>query len=66
MNSKPSFKYNKNGLKDSCNQYRNINGIHYEQWTSDNTIFEEEKRKAKELGLKTRIIKRELYREVKQ
>jgi len=62
---KPSFKYNGHGAKDTADQYRNINGIHYECWTCDNTIFEEEKRKAKELGLKCKTIKGELYREVK-
>jgi hypothetical protein len=62
---KPSFKYNSNGVKSSIDQYRNINGIHYQCWTWDNTIFEEEKRKAKELNLKCKIIKGELYREVR-
>lgn len=62
---KPSFKFNNNGVKDSIDQYRNINGVHYICWTWDNAIFDEEKRKAQELGLKCRIIKGELYREVK-
>ena len=65
MFMKPRFYYNQKGVKDSLYQYRNINGIHYKCWTSDTTIFEEEKRKAKEKGLKYRIIKDELYIEVK-
>ena len=62
---KSAFKYNNNGVKDSIDQYRNIKGIHYECWTSDNNIFEQEKAKAKELNLKCRVIKGELYMEVK-
>ena len=63
---KPSFKYNSNGVKDSTDQYRNINGKHYVCWTSDVSIFEEEKTKAASEGLSCKIIKGELYREVKQ
>jgi len=63
---KPTFNYNDCGVKDSCHCYRNINGIHYECWTADHNIFEDEKRKAKELGLKFRMIKGDLYREVRR
>jgi hypothetical protein len=62
---KPVCNLNQNGVKDSLNMYRNIKGIYYQQWTCDNTIFEEEKKKAKELGLKCRLINGELFREVK-
>lgn len=64
--NKPRYKLNKHGIKDSCDQYRNINGIYFEHWTSNNAIFEEEKVKAKRLGLKCRVIKGELYREKPQ
>jgi len=57
---------NENGVKDSTDCYRNINGIHFEAWTSDTSAFVEERSKAKELGLKTRIINGEFYREVPQ
>lgn len=66
MELKPSSKRNSNGVKSSCNCYRNINGVHYEQWTHIVEDFEKEKAEAKKLGLKTRIIQGELYREVKQ
>ena len=63
--NKPTFKYNNNGVKSSCDQYRNIKGVHYICWTSDPSVFEEEKKWAKERGLKTKIIKGELYVEKK-
>ena len=66
VSMKEAFRYNSNGVKSSADQYRNINGTYYKCWTCNNSIFEEEKQKAKELGLKCRIIKGELYREVKQ
>ena len=62
--SKPVFKYNSHGVKSSCDQYRNIKGIHYQQWTYRTEDFTEEQAIAKDLGLKTRIINGELYREV--
>ena len=60
-----AFKYNNCGVKNSCDMYRNIKGVHFIQWTSDPSAFEEEKSKAKEKGLKTRIIKGELFIEKK-
>jgi len=62
---KPTFKFNTYGVKSSCDQYRNIGGVHYANWTADTGIFEEEKGKAKKAGLKYKIIKGELYLEVK-
>jgi len=61
-----SNKRNENGVKSSCNMYRNINGVHYQQWTYETEKFECEKQIAKSLGLKTKIIQGELFREVKQ
>jgi len=55
---------NQFGLKDSSDQYRNIYGIRYECWTADQSEFEVEKSKARELGLRTRVIQGQLYREV--
>lgn len=52
-------------LKQSRNQYRNINGIHFEFWAADGYSFKEERKKAKALGLKTRTIDGQLYREKK-
>lgn len=62
---KPTFKLNNNGVKSSCDMYRNIKGVHFIQWTSDPSKFDEEKMKAKEQGLKTRIIMGELFIESK-
>jgi hypothetical protein len=61
-----TFRYNKFGLKDSVDQYRNVGGKHYICWTSDVSIFNSEKEKAKQEGLSCRIIKGELYKEVLQ
>ncbi len=63
---KPVFKFNAYGVKSSCDQYRNIGGVHYANWTADTGRFEVEKKKAKEAGLKYRIIQGELYLEVKK
>jgi len=57
---------NQFGFKDCHEKYRNIKGVKYQQWTYRKEEFEEEKRKAKELGLKCRIIQGELYREVRE
>jgi len=57
---------NHSGYKNSCEKYRNINGVRYQQWTYEKDKFKEEKQKAKELGLKCRVIGGELYREVKE
>jgi hypothetical protein len=62
---KTAFTYNQYGVKDSISQYRNINGKHYECLTCDNTIFEQLKSEAKQLGVGYRIIKGEFYREVR-
>ena len=59
-------KRNLHGFKNSCYCYRNINGVRFEQWTHIVEDFEKEKAEAKRLGLKTRIIKGELFREVKE
>jgi hypothetical protein len=53
-------------LKQSRNQYRNIKGVYYEHWTSDASTFKIEKSEAKKLGLRTRIIDGQLYREAIQ
>ncbi|CDV96336.1 Hypothetical protein DPCES_5338 [Desulfitobacterium hafniense] len=62
---KPTFKFNSDGVKSSCDQYRNIDGIHYECYASDPGTFDEVRAEAKQKGLKCRMIKGELYREVK-
>jgi len=60
---------NENGLKDSIDCYRNIKikgkKIKFEQWTWNTEEFQSEREEAKELGLRTRIINGEMYREVK-
>lgn len=58
-------KRNALGVKDSINQYRNIGGVFFRCWTSDPSTFEAERTEAKRLGLKTRMINGELYREEK-
>ena len=63
--NKPTFRYNNNGVKSSSDQYRNIKGVHYICYTSNPSIFEEVKKESKEKGLKTKIIKGELYVEKK-
>lgn len=62
---KPTFKYNDCGVKSSCDQYRNIKGVHYICWTSDPGMFDEEKEWAKKECLRTKMIKGELYVEKK-
>ncbi len=52
-------------LKLSINQYRNIKGVYFENWSFDESKFEEFKAEAKKEGLKFRIIKGEFYREKK-
>jgi len=59
-----SYYKNANGYKNSCQKYRIINGIKYQQWTFNKSDFDKEKAIAKEMGLKIRIINGELYREV--
>jgi len=62
---KPTFRYNKYGIKDSFDQYRNIGGVFFEFYSADQSTFAAIIEEAKRLGLKTRIIKHELYREKK-
>lgn len=52
-------------VKYSIDCYRNIKGVRYEHYTSNPDEFAEVKQVAKELGLKIRTIKGELFREVK-
>lgn len=63
-------KRNKDGTKDSINCYRNIiihgRKIFFELYTSDSSVFQIERFKAKKLGLKTRVINGEFYRELTQ
>jgi len=59
--NKPTFSYNNYGVKSSCDTYRNIGGVHYTQWTSDPGEFKKSIIEAKANGLKTKIIKGELY-----
>jgi len=56
---------NKHGVKDSCNQYRNINGVFYECYATDPCNFEAAIKECNELGLKYKIIKTQLFRERK-
>lgn len=63
--TKISFSYNNYGVKSSCDQYRNIKGVHYKCWTSDVSTFEHEKKEAKKNGLKYKIINEEFYLEKK-
>lgn len=65
METKPTFKYNGYGVKSSSDMFRNIKGVHYVQWTSDASAFDEERAKAKQQGLRTRIINGELFIEKK-
>jgi uncharacterized protein YjdB len=62
---KPKFNYNQNKVKNSSNKYRNIDGIYYEHWTSDESVFKEESKIAILNNLKYKIINNEFYREVK-
>lgn len=62
---KPKSERNDYGVKSSSDCYRNINGIHFECYTSNSDDFDRIKKEAKELGLKVRLINGELYREVK-
>lgn len=55
---------NASGVKDSCDQYRNIGGVRFECWTADSAEFYRERKEAKALGLRTRMIDGQLYREV--
>lgn len=61
-----TYTRNHSGYKNSCEKYRIINGVKYQQWTFDAEEFETEKAKAKDLGLKCRVINGELYREVRE
>lgn len=50
-------------MKQSINQYRNINGIYFECFTSDPSKFEFCKKQCRERGLKYRIIDNQFYRQ---
>lgn len=63
--NKPTFRYNNNGVKSSCDQYRNIKGVHYIHYTSNPLMFEQIKSEMKEKGRKIKMIKGELYVEEK-
>lgn len=65
MNNKPTFRQNNYGIKSSSDMYRNIKGIHYIHYTSDPSEFGNAKEEAKQKGLKTKIIKDELFIESK-
>lgn len=65
METKPTFKLNNYGVKASSDMYRNIKGVHYKHLTADGLMFEQYKAEAKAGGLKTKIIKGELFIEVK-
>ena len=60
---------NANGFKNSCDCYRNIKikgvKVKFEQWSIWDDQFSPERAKAKKLGLKTRMINGELFREVR-
>jgi len=60
-NKKPSFKFNSNSVKSSSDQYRNIKGVHYICYTSNPLEFDKVRAEAKEKGLKTKIIKGEMF-----
>lgn len=51
-------------MKQSINQYRNINGKHYKCWCSDYSKFEELKKECKREGVSFRIIDRQFYKQV--
>lgn len=53
-------------LKQSINQYRNINGTRYECYTTNADEFDKCKAECKEERLKYRIIEDQFYKEVKQ
>ncbi len=50
--------------KHCSNSYRNIDGVHYEQWTDDESQFEAEISKFKAEGRRYRVIAGRLFREV--
>ena len=55
-----NYTENHSGYKNSCEKYRTIAGIKYEQWVFNENEIDEN------LGLKCRIINGELFREVTQ
>jgi hypothetical protein len=50
---------NQNGVKDSCDQYRTINGEHWIDWTWD--FNDEIIAKYRAAGVRVRVIKGEMY-----
>lgn len=65
METKPTFRQNNYGVKSSSDIYRNIKGIHYVHFTSNPANFSQAIEDAKIEGLKTKIIKDELFIEKK-
>lgn len=65
METKPTYRKNSYGVKSSSDMYRNIKGVHYVQWTSNPGDFAKYTEEAKNDGLKTKIIKGELFVEEK-
>lgn len=51
-------------LKQSINQYRNINGIKFICYTSDPSLFKTLKKECKEKNIKYRIIDFQFYIQV--
>lgn len=51
--------------KHCAGSYRNIDGVHYEQWTDDATEFADEIEKFKAEGRRYRVIDGRLFREAK-
>lgn len=62
---KPTFRQNSYGIKSSSDMYRNIKGVHYIHATSNSDLFNEVREEAKKEGLKTKLIKDELFIEKK-
>lgn len=52
-------------LKQSTEQYRNIQGVKYLHYTSDPAEFQNCKKECKEQGLRYRIIDHQFYKESK-
>lgn len=52
-------------MKQSINIYRTINGVRFEQMTSNPSLFEELKKECKVEGKKFRIVKGEFLKEIK-
>lgn len=53
-------------FKQSPKQYRNIDGVRFEHYASDPSEFKEIKYSLKLQGIKTRVVKGQLYKQVKK